>query len=106
MLQIGWKWQQKVGAPYCSQRLPTRNGNQGLLIITFILNYFCYHYIFQDSQKKKNIERFTLDMMTSDNLYRIALIALYGEVGLMDLRKWDVKGRDLAEEMSDGRAFM
>ena len=44
--------------------------------------------------------------MTPDNLYRIALSGDYGEVGLMALRKWDVKDRDPAVEMSDVRALM
>ena len=44
--------------------------------------------------------------MTPDNLYRIALSGDHGEVGLMALRRWDVRDRDPAVEMSDIRALM
>ena len=59
----------------------------------------------QDSKTRANAGK-SLEDMTADNLYRIALSGDYGEVGLMTLRKWDTNDRDPAGEMSDIRAFI
>ena len=83
----------------------TRNGNQGLLIITFILDYPCHQYITQDAKKRKSIAD-AIEAMTPDNLYRIALSGDHGEVGLVALRIREVKDRDPAVEMSDVRGLM
>ena len=93
------------GAP---EGVPPRNGNQGLLNVRIHCKgqlIIKHQYISQDSQKKRDFEEAILQMVPY-NLYRTALSADHGEVGLMALRRWDVKDRDPAKELNDIRALM